>query len=105
MANRRTLKHNINRICEELFAECIAVSLYSADADRENVEALLYSIVKMGGDYICRVGNEGQGLFQEPHRAVQLQRQRDCRPDQQSPLTSSTSDRLLTEHRRNGPTG
>ena len=62
MANRRTLKHNINRICEELFAECIAVSLYSADANRENVEALLYSIVKMGGDYICRVSHAEPGM-------------------------------------------
>ncbi len=62
MANRRTLKHNINRICEELFAECIAVSLYSTEADRENVEALLYSIIKLGGDYVCRVSHVEPGL-------------------------------------------
>lgn len=62
MANRRTIKHNINRICEELFAECIAASLYSAEVERENVEAMLHSIIKMGGDYTRRVSHVEPGM-------------------------------------------
>lgn len=62
MANRRTIKHNINRICEELFAECVAASLYSTEANRENVESLLHSIIMMGSDYVCRVSHIEPGM-------------------------------------------
>ena len=45
MANKRTLKHSINLICEDLFAECVAVSLYgNSDSNNDNTEALIYSI-------------------------------------------------------------
>lgn len=62
MANRRTLKRNINLICEELFAECVAVSLYSTKTNKENVEALLHTIVKLCNESICRVSNPEPGM-------------------------------------------
>ena len=60
MANKRTLKHSINLVCEELFAECIASSLYDAGGD--NCEAILYSIVKLQSDFICRISHPEPGM-------------------------------------------
>ena len=45
MANKRHLKQTINLISEELFAECVAASLYGQN--RESAEALIYSTIKM----------------------------------------------------------
>lgn len=57
MASKRTLKKYINNVCEALFAECVAVSLYNQSADNENVAALLMSIVKLQGDFISRISH------------------------------------------------
>jgi DNA-directed RNA polymerase subunit F len=57
MANRRNLKRSINYICSELFAECVAVSLYNGNIDKENADTLLTSILKMQSDYISRVSH------------------------------------------------
>jgi hypothetical protein len=62
MANKRTLKRSINLICEELFAECVAISLYGPSHDKENQDALLFSIIKMQNNYICRVGHPEPGM-------------------------------------------
>lgn len=62
MAKRRTLKRNIEVICSELLAECIAISLYESKAKAEQVESLLYSIVKIESHYISRVSHIQPGL-------------------------------------------
>jgi len=62
MANKRTLKHAIKLVCGELFAECIAASLYGPKNNEENFEALLYSIVKIQDNYISRVGHPEPGM-------------------------------------------
>ncbi|MGN1262892.1 MAG: hypothetical protein ACI4TW_02555 [Prevotella sp.] len=62
MAKRRITKRNINIICEELLAECVAVSLYSVKADDENVSALLRSIIHLSNDYVCRVSHIEPGI-------------------------------------------
>lgn len=62
MANKRTLKKSINLICEELLAECVAASLYDSRQDKENYEALLFSILKMQSNFICRVGHPEPGM-------------------------------------------
>ena len=59
MANKRTLKKAITFICEELFAEGVAISLYGP---RPNVEALLFSIVKMQANYIKRISHPEPGM-------------------------------------------
>ena len=41
MANKRALKKQINLICDEMFTEFIAASLYGNNPHQENVEALL----------------------------------------------------------------
>lgn len=62
MANKRTLKHVINGICEELFAECIAASLYGAENHKGNTDALLFSILKTQSDFVARVSHPEPGM-------------------------------------------
>lgn len=62
MANKRTLKHAIKLVCGELFAECVAASLYGSKNNEENFEALLYSIIKIQDNYISRVGHPEPGM-------------------------------------------
>ena len=65
MANKRTLKHAINAICEELFAECMAASLYGAENHKDDAEALLFSILKTQSDFVARVSHPEPGLTPE----------------------------------------
>ncbi|MBR1485507.1 MAG: hypothetical protein IJ612_07450 [Prevotella sp.] len=62
MANKRSLKRAINAISEELFAECVAASLYGAEAHKDNANALLHCIVKTQRHYISRVSHPEPGL-------------------------------------------
>jgi len=62
MANKRTLKKGIQLICEDLFAECVAVSLYGPEANKDNAETLLPVIVKMQDDYINRISHPEPGI-------------------------------------------
>lgn len=65
MANKRTLKRDINLICSDLFAECLAISLYHRDAKEENIEDLLSSILNIHADFIRRVSHPEPGMPQK----------------------------------------
>ncbi|MBP5775972.1 MAG: hypothetical protein J6W56_00305 [Prevotella sp.] len=67
MANKRTLKRGIQLICEDLFAECVAVSLYGPKANKENAETLLPVIVKMQDDFINRISHPEPGISAEAY--------------------------------------
>ena len=60
MANKRNLKHAINLFCEELFAECVAASLYGHNND--SAHALLYSIIKLQSEFTCRISHPEPGM-------------------------------------------
>ncbi len=60
MASKRLLKQRINLICEELFTECVAASLYGQN--RDSAEALIYSTIKMRNNYIRRVSHPEPGI-------------------------------------------
>jgi hypothetical protein len=62
MANKRTLKRAIHSICEDLFAEAIAVSLYGTKGQQGNAEALLFSILKVEDEFIRRTSHPEPGL-------------------------------------------
>ena len=62
MANKRTLKRQINYVCSELFAECVAMSMYNAKANDEDVKALLASILVIHNDFIKRVSHQEPGM-------------------------------------------
>ena len=61
MANKRSLKRNINFVCSELFSEVVAIS-YTTDASDEDVKALLTSILVIHDDYVRRVSHVEPGL-------------------------------------------
>ena len=62
MANKRLLKKRINLICEELFAESIATSLYGPQACKENAEAFSFSVIKMQDHYLRRISHPEPGI-------------------------------------------
>ncbi len=62
MANKRSIKRGINYICSELFAECVALSLYNARSAKEDVDSLLKSILRTHSDYIKRVSHPEPGM-------------------------------------------
>ena len=62
MANKRTLKRAIHLICDELFSEAVAVSMYGPEAGKGNAEALLFSIVKLEDEYISRISHPEPGM-------------------------------------------
>ena len=64
MANKRTLKHAINLVCEELFAEAVAASLYGNEPQKEksNANDLLASIIRLEADYISRLSHVEPGM-------------------------------------------
>jgi hypothetical protein len=64
MANKRSLKQAINLICEELFAEAVAASLYGNEPHKENgnAQALLSSIVRLQADYTSRISHVEPGM-------------------------------------------
>ena len=62
MANKRSLKPIINLICEELFAEAVAASLYGNQPNEENAEAVLSSILRLQSNYICRISHPEPGM-------------------------------------------
>lgn len=61
MAKRKDLKRNINYICSELFAECVAISLYKKDVDRGNVDDILERIILMQDDFLRRISHTEPG--------------------------------------------
>ena len=62
MANKRSLKKAINLICEELFTEGVAASLYGNEVSKENTEALLVAVVKTQRNFISRVSHPEPGI-------------------------------------------
>lgn len=62
MANKRILKKQINLICDEMFTEFIAASLYGNNPHQENVEALLFSMVKLQHSIISRISHPEPGM-------------------------------------------
>ena len=65
MSNKRDLKKTINYICSDLFAECVAASLYNGKPDEDNVNALLSSILMIQNDYVRRISHPEPGMKQK----------------------------------------
>lgn len=63
MAKKRILKKTINYICSDLFAECVAASLYGVKTNEENVDALLSTILRMNNDYVSRISHPEPGIL------------------------------------------
>ncbi|EFN91546.1 hypothetical protein HMPREF1860_00284 [Prevotella amnii] len=62
MSNKRDLKRIINYITSDLFAECMAASLYGTNSNSEEINALLSSIVTIRDNYIRRISHIEPGM-------------------------------------------
>jgi hypothetical protein len=62
MANKRNLKRGIHMVCEELFTEAVAISLYGPSHLKNNAEAIFSSIVLTERNYISRVSHPEPGM-------------------------------------------
>ena len=62
MASKRTLKKMINLICEELFAEGVARSLYGLDTQKDNGQSILFLIIKTHNNFISRISHPEPGM-------------------------------------------
>ncbi len=65
MANKRDLKRTINYITSELFAECVAASLYNGKPEQQDVDGILTAIVMTNTDFIKRISHPEPGITQK----------------------------------------
>lgn len=66
MTNKRILKKTINNICDDLFAECIASSLYKSKND-DDIDPILTSIIQINSDFIRRISHPEPGMAQKDY--------------------------------------
>lgn len=62
MTNRRKLKKMINHICSDLFSECVALSMYGAKDKKDDVKAILASIIMVNSNYVRRISHPEPGM-------------------------------------------
>ena len=62
MANKRDLKRTINYITSELFAECVAASLYGGQPEKGDADSILSSIVMTNSNFIKRISHPEPGI-------------------------------------------
>lgn len=67
MANKRNLKKSINYICSELFAECVADSLYNNKRSDNDVNAMLHAILSIHRNYVSRISHPEPGIIQKKY--------------------------------------
>lgn len=60
--NKRQLKKSINAICDEIFAEALALSLYGNDRNIENDNALIRSVLLLRANYVSRISHPEPGM-------------------------------------------
>ena len=59
MANKRTLKKEINYIAGELLAECLFNKYYVPGVDADKLDELMGKIFSIQDDFLCRVSANG----------------------------------------------
>ncbi|MBR0180268.1 MAG: hypothetical protein IJQ04_01190 [Prevotella sp.] len=62
MANKRRLKKAVHAICDELFAEAVALSTYGTETQQANADTQLYAIVKVEDECISRISHPEPGM-------------------------------------------
>lgn len=60
--NKKELKQAINSVCSDLFAECVAASMYSGQPNQDDANAILASIVSARNDFVKRISHQEPGL-------------------------------------------
>lgn len=72
---RKDLKKHINYLCGELLAECMAAADFSRKDNKEDVENVMLTIVRMQNDWVCRLSHVEPGstklFFKKLHEDMQ----------------------------------
>ena len=58
---RREIKKDINSLCGDLFAECIALLQYEKKLDTKDVENVMLTILEMQNDMVSRLSHVEPG--------------------------------------------
>lgn len=58
---RKDLKKRISYLCGELLAECIAAAQYSKKDNKQDIENVILTILKLQDDWICRLSHVEPG--------------------------------------------
>lgn len=58
---RREIKKDINSLCGDLLAECVALLQYKKDANKNDVENVMLTILQMQNDMISRLSHVEPG--------------------------------------------
>ena len=61
MSSKKDIKQTINDVCRDLFAECIAASLYNNVKNEESVN-ILSCIIALRNDFVCRISHLEPGI-------------------------------------------
>ena len=61
MANRKSLKKQVNYIVGQLFSECLVNSLYVPGTDKEKADRLMTDILNMQDEFISRISHTESG--------------------------------------------
>lgn len=62
MANRRTLKKQINIVCGSLLVECVATSHFMPNVPRQEIDDMMVSVLNLQDDMIRRVSHVEPGM-------------------------------------------
>lgn len=60
MASRKQLKKSINLICDELFVDCVALSLCN-QGDNEQLSTLMAEVMALREEYVSRLSHTEKG--------------------------------------------
>lgn len=58
---RREIKKDINSLCGDLFAECVALLHYKSNPDKKDVENIMLIILELQDDMISRLSHVEPG--------------------------------------------
>ena len=58
---RREIKKDINSLCGDLFAECVAVLQYKKETNKKDVENVMLTILQMQNEMITRLSHVEPG--------------------------------------------
>ncbi len=62
MANKRKLKKHVNQVCEDLFTELVAASLYGHKFEEPKFSDVMYTLIHMQHHYTSRISHPEPGL-------------------------------------------
>ncbi|MBO6124810.1 MAG: hypothetical protein J6P55_02975 [Bacteroidaceae bacterium] len=61
MMKRREIKKDINSLCGDLFAECVALLQYKKETNKKDVENVMLTILQMQNEMITRLSHVEPG--------------------------------------------